>query len=99
MPRANAVIYSLPDVVQLDGGELVLPIPIPADGAYTLVLDFLTNTLSCVANFSAGDNATFPQDGLVPGFIYVGQLLDPSGQPVPFQVNGRTFDGVEFVTR
>lgn len=92
-------IHKLCDVVTCDAEDLVLPIPIPADGVYSLELDFLQDSLRKTATLSTGDNATFSKTDLNERFTYVGSVKDPSGQTLTFTIDGVEYDCVEFTTK
>lgn len=92
-------IYRLCDLVICDGSDIVLPIPIPADGEYTLELDFLGDVIRKTATLSAGDNATFDSFDLNEQFTYTGQVRNSDGQTISFDVDGQTYDCVEFTTK
>lgn len=92
-------IYKLCDLILCDGEDLVLPIPIPADGEYTLLLDFMESVLEKVATLSMGDMATFDKTELNEQFTYQGQVKDPDGNAVSFEIEGKTYDCIEFTTK
>lgn len=92
-------VWRLCDLVVCDADDLVLPIPIPADGEYTLELNFLDNIVRKTANLSSGDNATFDTTGLNERFTYQGQVKDSTGQTLTFVVDAITYDCIEFTTK
>lgn len=92
-------VYRLCDVVVCDDLDLVLPVPISADGEYTLQLDFLGDVVTRTAQLSAGDNATFEKGPLNERFTYVGHVVDPTGQVVTFIIDEVEYDCVEFTTQ
>ena len=77
----------------------MLPVPIPADGVYTLELDFLSDVIIKEATLSIGDNATFTKDGLNERFTYVGHVKQPSGEVLKFTIDGVEYDCLEFTTK
>ncbi len=93
--------YRLCDEIVCDGEDLVLPVPIPADGQYTLELDFLGTQLSRTAMLSMGNNATFEKGELNEEFTYVGHVKAPDGSIVTFTVgsNPTVYDCIEFTTK
>lgn len=99
MPCCCSKIHRICDVIVCDGDDLVLPIPVPADGAYSLELDFLGDTIRKTAQLSEGDNFTFPIDGLNERFTYVGHLKGPDGTPLTFTIDEVQFDCIEFTTK
>lgn len=92
-------IYRLCDQVVCDDQDLVLPIPVPADGEYTLELDFLDSVVTKTASFTASDNATFDKEGLNEAYTYTARLRDSAGAIVPFTVETVEYDCVEFTTK
>jgi hypothetical protein len=92
-------VYKLCDVVICDADPLVLPVPIPADGQYTLELDFLGDVIRRTAMLSTGDNATFDKGPLNERFTYQGRVLDPSGAVIKFTVEEVEYDCIEFTTQ
>lgn len=82
-----------------DDQDLVLPIQIPTDGTYELELQFLGDVTRKSADLTAGDNATFDKAGLNERFTYVASVRDPGGETVPFTLDGKTYDCVEFTTQ
>src|SRR6186997_1545089 len=92
-------IYRLCDLVICDGEDLVLPIPITADGEYTLELDFMQTVIEKVATLTSGDNATFDKDELNEQFTYTGQVKNSDGETVSFEIEGVTYDCIEFTTK
>lgn len=82
-----------------DADELVLPIPVPADGEYALELEFLGDIIRKTAALSEGDNFTFPSDQLNERFTYVGQIKAPDGSTVTFEKDDKTYDCLEFTTK
>lgn len=99
MPCCCTSLYRICDLIVCDGADLVLPIPIPADGEYALDLDFLGDVVRTTAQLSMGDNATFSKENLNERFTYVGQVKDPAGSVVPFTIDGKTYDCIEFTTK
>lgn len=99
MPCCCSNIYKLCDLVVCDAEDLVLPIPIPADGTYTLELQFLGDVTRKIAALSAGDNATFDKTGLNERFTYVAHVADPGGEKVTFTIDDKVYDCVEFTTK
>jgi hypothetical protein len=92
-------VHKFCDVVVCDDQDLVLPITIPADGSYTMELNFLGNVKRQTAPFTAGDTATFSKDPLNETFTYQGHLEGPGGETVEFELDGETFDCFEFTTK
>lgn len=92
-------VYRLCDLIICDGDSLVLPIPIPADGEYTLELDFMQTVIEKVATLTAGDNATFDKDELNEQFTYTGQVKNSEGETISFEIEGKTYDCIEFTTK
>lgn len=92
-------LFRICDVVTCDDLDLVLPIPVPADGEYTLELNFLQHVLRKTVELSAGDNATFDKADLNEQFTYVGQVKDAAGEVVTFVIDGKTYDCIEFTTK
>lgn len=92
-------VYRLCDLIVCDGEDLVLPIPVPADGEYTMELDFLQDVIKTVASLSLGDNATFPKTNLNERFTYVGRVVDGLGETVTFEINSVVYDCFEFTTK
>ncbi len=91
--------YLLCDLVVCEEGDLVLPIPVTADGEYTLELDFLDSLLKIVSPLSAGDNFTFDKRGLNEQFTYVGRIKGPDGVVVSFTIDEVVYDCLEFTTK
>lgn len=91
--------YRICDVITCDDADLVLPVPIPADGEYALELDFLNDIKRKTATLSMGDNATFDKDGLNERFTYTGRVVAPDGQQLTFDIDGKTYDCFEFTTK
>lgn len=92
-------VYRMCDVIKCDGSDLVLPIPIPADGEYALELDFLNDVIRQTAQLSSGDTATFSKRDLNERFTYVGHVLDSAGQKVTFTIDTVEYDCIEFTTK
>lgn len=92
-------IFRVCDLIVCDAEDLVLPIPIPADGDYVLELDFLDDVIRKTASLSAGDNATFDKTGLNERFTYVGHVKGPDGEIVKFTIDEKEYDCVEFTTK
>jgi hypothetical protein len=92
-------VYRVCDVIQCDESDLVFPIPIPADGEYTLELDFLNDVIRETVQLSAGNNATFSKRNLNERFTYVGHVLNASGEKVTFTIDGQVYDCIEFTTK
>ena len=99
MPCCCTNKHRVCDVIICDDADLVLPIPIPADGEYTLELDFLSDVIRKTAALSMGDNATFDYDGLNERFTYSGRVVGPDGQSLTFDIDGKTYDCIEFTTK
>jgi len=99
MPCCCTNVFKLCDVVICDGDDLVLPVPIPSDGDYTLELEFLGDIVKKTAALSAGDNATFEKQGLNERFTYVGSVKNSIGETITFTIDGKTYDCVEFTTQ
>jgi hypothetical protein len=99
MPCCYNNIFKLCDLVTCDAGDLVLPIPIPGDGEYTLELMFLQDVVRKTATLSAGDNATFDKADLNERFTYVGHVENAAGDHLTFDIDGKTYDAVEFTTK
>ena len=99
MPCCCSKIYKLCDLVICDDEDLVLPIPIPADGDYTLELRFLGSVTRRTASLSTGDNATFDKTGLNERFTYVGHVEDAGGEKLTFTIDDKVYDCVEFTTK
>ncbi len=91
--------FRICDLVICDDADLVLPIPIPADGEYRLRLDFLSDVVEKTAELSAGDNATFDKDNLNERFTYVGQVLNSDGDVIKFTIDEVEYDCIEFTTK
>lgn len=93
-------VYQICDVIVCDDADLILPIPVPTDGDYTLELDFLSNVLSQTKTFSAGESEMrFSKAELNEQFTYVGHVKDATGAVVSFEIEGKTYDCVEFTTK
>lgn len=92
-------VYRLCDVVVCDDEDLVLPVPIPADGMYKLELEFLGDLLTREAQLSTGDTATFEKGELNERFTYVGHVLAPDGTVVKFTIAEVEYDCFEFTTK
>lgn len=92
-------IYRICDVVICDDEDLELPIPAPADGEFTLELDFLGNTLRRTAQGTSEDNLRFAKGDLNENFTYVGRVTDVTGNPVTFTIGEVEYDCVEFTTK
>lgn len=99
MPCCCTRVYAICELILCDGEDLVLPIPITVDGTYFLHLDFLDQVIEKEAALSAGDNATFDKDELNEQFTYTGQVLDEAGNVLSFDIDGKTYDCVEFTTK
>jgi hypothetical protein len=99
MPCCCTNIFKLCDLVICDAEDLVLPIPIPADGEYTLELQFLGDITRKTSMLTAGDNASFDKDGLNERFTYVGHLRDASGELITWTIDEKMYDCVEFTTK
>lgn len=99
MPCCCSKSFRICDLIICDGEDLVLPIPIPTDGEYTLQLDFLGDVIRKTATLSEGDNATFDKTDLNERFTYVGQVLGPLGEVITFVIDGVTYDCFEFTTK
>lgn len=99
MPCCCTKTYRVCDVITCDGEDLVLPIPIPADGEYVLELDILGNVLKKTSTLSMGDNATFDKVDLNEKYTYVGQIIQETGEPLTFEKDGKTYDCFEFTTK
>jgi hypothetical protein len=95
MPCCCSKIYRVCDVIVCDGEDLVLP----ADGTYTLELDFLQDVIRKTAQLSEGDNFTFDMTDLNERFTYVGHLKGPDGVPITFTVDSVVYDCIEFTTK
>lgn len=78
---------------------MILPIPIPVDGEYTLSLDFMQIVMEKTATLSAGDNATFDKEDLNEQFTYLGQVKNSDGETISFEIEGKTYDCIEFTTK
>ena len=87
------------ELVICDGEPMVLPVPIPADGTYTLELEFLGDLVIKTATLSAGDNATFDKDDLNERFTYQGRVKNAAGEQISFSIDGKVFDCLEFTTK
>jgi hypothetical protein len=93
-------IYKICDVIICDELDLILPIPVVTDGEHTLELDFLNNVLSQSKEFATGQSEMrFSKSDLNEAFTYVGHVKGPDGAIVTFDIDGVTFDCVEFTTR
>lgn len=92
-------VYRLCDIVVCDQEDIVLPIPVAADGEHTLELDFLGDVLRRTAQLSIGNNATFEKGELNERFTYTGRVLDPSGAVVTFIIDEIEYDCIEFTTQ
>lgn len=99
MPCCCTSILRLCDLILCDDQDLVLPIPIPADGEYTLQLEFLNEIMEKVATLSEGDNATFDKEDLNEQFTYTGQVKNADGVAISFTVDGKVYDCIEFTTK
>jgi hypothetical protein len=77
----------------------VLPVPVPADGTYTLELDFLQDVIRKTAQLTEGDNMTFDAVDLNERFTYVGHLKGPDGLPISFTIDTVQYDCIEFTTK
>lgn len=99
MPCCCSKIYRVCDVIICDGDDLVLPVTVPADGTYTLELDFLQDVIRKTAQLTAGDNFTFDMADLNERFTYVGHLKGPDGTPITFTVDAVVYDCIEFTTK
>lgn len=92
-------IYKLCDLIICDGEQLVLPIEVPEDGTYLFQMDFFDTMIEKEADLSAGDNFTFDKDELNEQFTYVGQIKKPDGTFLSFEIDGKTYDCIEFTTK
>lgn len=92
-------VYRLCDQAVCDPNGLMLPVPIPADGLYTLELNFLGDTIRKEAMLSSGDNATFDMDGLNEKYTYTGRVVDATGETLTFTVDEIEYDCIEFTTK
>lgn len=99
MPCCCSRIYRVCDVIICDAEDLVLPIEVPADGTYTLELDFLQDVIRKTSMLTAGDNFTFDVVELNERFTYVGHLKGPDGMPITFTINDVQYDCIEFTTK
>jgi hypothetical protein len=99
MPCCCTKQFRICDLIVCDADDLVLPIPIPADGLYRLELDFLSDVLIKEASLSEGDNATFDKDDLNERFTYVGHLKNEAGEVVKFTIDEVEYDCIEFTTK
>lgn len=91
--------YPLCDLVVCDDEDLVIPAAVPADGEYTLELDFLDSVVKIPASLSAGDNFTFDKAGLNERFTYAGRIKGPDGVVVSFTIDSVVYDCLEFTTK
>lgn len=91
-------VYQMCRVPVCDGEDLVLPVIIPADGNYTMQLDFLDHVLQETAGFITTNAATFSKDLLNENYTYTGRVIDSAGNTVPFTVAGVEYDCFEFTT-
>jgi hypothetical protein len=99
MPCCCSTIYRVCDVIVCDGQDLVLPVTVPADGEYTLELDFLQDVIRKMATLTAGDNFTFNMEDINERFTYVGHIKGPDGAPITFDIDGVVYDCIEFTTK
>lgn len=91
--------FDLCDLVPCDEGDLVLAGTIPADGEYTLELDFLGALVRTSALLSQGDTPTFPKPELNEGYTYRGRVRDAAGRVVTFTVLATSYDCFTFTTK
>lgn len=92
-------IFRICDVVICDDGDLILPIPVLLDGNHVLELDFLGNEVSQAKEFSAGQSEMrFSKGELNEKFTYLGHVVGPDNTIVSFEIDGTTYDCVEFST-
>jgi len=91
--------YNLCDLVPCDEGDLVLPGQVPADGEYTLELEFLGDVVRKTAQLSAGDAPTFDKAGLNERFTYKARVLGPDGAWLSFTVDTVSYDCFSFTTK
>lgn len=91
-------IYRMCSVAVCDGGDLVLPVIIPADGSYTLQLEFLSGVIEEDASFIETNAATFSKDLLNENYTYTGWVLTSGGEKVPFTIEDVEYDCFEFTT-
>lgn len=99
MPCCCTNIFRICDLIVCDGEDLVLPIPVPADGRYSLELDFLNDVIVKEADLSEGSNATFDKDNLNERFTYVGHVKDQSGEILSFTIDEVEYNCIEFTTK
>lgn len=99
MPCCCSKIHRVCDVIICDGQDLILPIPVPTDGEYTLELDFLQDVISKTAQLTQGDNFTFDATDLNERFTYVGHIKGPDGVPITFTIDEVQYDCIEFTTK
>lgn len=92
-------VYRICDVIVCDANPLVLPVPIPSDGDYTLELDFLNSVVRKTATLSLGDNATFEDVPLNEQYTYTGRVMDAAGDPVTFEIDEIEYDCFQFSTK
>lgn len=91
--------FDLCDLVPCDDGDLVLAGTIPADGEYTLELDFLGDLVRKTAMLSLGNTPTFDKADLNENYAYRGRVRGPSGQVVSFTIDGQVYDCFSFTTK
>lgn len=99
MPCCCTNIFRICDVIVCTGEMLTLPVSVPADGEYTLELEFLQDIIEKKSTLSAGDNFTFDIENLNERFTYVGNIKNPDGTPLKFTVEGVEYDCLEFTTK
>lgn len=99
MPCCCSKSYRICDVLTCGVQDIVIPASVPADGTYTLELEFLGDVIQKVADLSTGDNFTFDTEGLNERFTYQGQVKGPDGVPVSLEIEGVAYDCIQFTTK
>lgn len=99
MPCCCTRVFAICELILCDDENLVLPVPVPADGTYYLHLDFMEQLIEKEAALTEGDFATFDKDDLNEQYTYQGQVKDDGGNVISFTVDGVEYDCFEFTTK
>jgi hypothetical protein len=70
----------------------------PASNDYSLVLDFLGQTVTIIQEQTEGDNIKFDVSMLNENYQYTGQVFDPSGEIVNIEDSPNSYDCIRFKT-
>lgn len=85
--------------VSVCGSSLIeLGVNAPADGEFSLVLDYFGVDVIVKETFTTGDPMNFSSAGLNENYKYTGKVLGPDGEPVILNVEAVDYDCVSFQT-